>query len=294
MTTTPARDRLRRLDPRGVGHVTALLERDFGHPANPWATPGTAVLANQFLLDALDRGDYDRFHVWPGHDPVSLLYSGPTGTLIPAGDPVGGPPLCEAAERVGWRVLVGDARIGRALVQAMPRGVFRRRPGVREQRFMSVEAHDVRDPDRASPPGFRSARLRDLDILVDFACLLHVEDRMGPPIGRSARGSVRARMRETIERGETFVIDHDDHPVGKADLSLRSHRRGAQIAGVYVDESARGQGVASALVGALVRMLVREGLPGVSLHVRSDNEPAMAAYRRAGLRDQGPWVLALR
>ncbi|MPZ87540.1 MAG: GNAT family N-acetyltransferase, partial [Nitriliruptorales bacterium] len=236
----------------------------------------------------------DRFHVWPARDPVALLYSGPSGTLIPAGDPVGGPPLCEAAERVGWRVLVGDARIGQALLEALPRGVFRRRPGVREQRFMAVEANEVRDPDRAPPPGFRPARLADLDTLVEFACLLHVEDHMGPPIARSARGSVQARLRETIERGETFVMDRDGRPVGKADLSLRSHRRGAQIAGVYVDKSTRGQGVASALVGALVRMLVREGLPGISLHVRADNERAMAAYRRAGLCDRGPWILALR
>lgn len=294
MTSTSARDRLRRLDPRGVGHVTALLEHDFGRPGPPAENAGLAVLANQFPLDALDRGDYDRFHVWPGHDPVALLYSGPTGTLIPAGNPIGGPPLADVAERLGWRVLVGDARIGMTLLDALPRGVFRRRATVREQRFMAIEHREVRDLDRPPPPGFRPALRRDLDVLVDFACRLHVEDRMGPPIARSARGSVHARMRETIDREETFVIERQGRPVGKADLSLRSPRRGAQIAGVYVDQAARGQGVASSLVGALVRMLVAEGLPGVSLHVRADNMPAVAAYRRAGMRDRGPWVLALR
>jgi ribosomal protein S18 acetylase RimI-like enzyme len=301
VTATPSREAVRRMERGEVGHVVDLLERDFAPPAprepgGPAARAGIApgTIPNQYLLDALDRGEYDRFVLWPGHDPIGLLYFGPTGTLVPAGDPAAGASLAEAAERIGWRVLVGDAPIGWALLHASNRGVFRRRGTAREQRFMAVERDEGLDLDVRAPPGFRLACEADVEVLADYACRLHVEDRMGPPIARSARSAVRARVRETIAREATFVIDRDGLAVGKADLSLRSRRRGGQIAGVYVDASVRGQGVATGLVGELVRMLLRDGLPGVSLHVRSDNAPAIAAYQRAGLRDRGPWVLALR
>jgi len=295
VTATPPREAVQRLGRDQVAHVAALLERDFGPPGPPLpggVAPGT--IANQYLLDALDRGEHDRFVVWPGHDPIGVLYFGATGTLVPAGDPVAAPALAEAAERIGWRVLVGDAPIGWALLAASNRGVFRRRANAREQRFMVAEQGAVADLQRPAPEGFRLAREEDVEVLVDFACRLHVEDRMGPPIARSARSAVRSRVRETIARRDTFVVERGGVAVGKADLSLRSRRRGGQIAGVYVDAAARGQGVAAGLIGELVRMLLRDGLPGVSLHVRSDNVPAIVAYRRAGMTDRGPWVLALR
>lgn len=290
MTTTPARSALRRLEPADVPAVVALLEDG---PPPPGARVPDGVLAHQFLLDALDRGEHHRVVVWPADDPVGVLYAGPTGTLVPAGAPAAAAALADAAERTGWRVLVGDAAIGWALLDAAPRGLFRRRATAREQRFMAVRAEDAGTAGPAVA-GFRLATPADLDVLVEFACRLHVEDRMGAPIAKSARASVRTRMLESVGRGATWVVERDGRPVAKADLSLRSPRRGGQIAGVYVDHRVRGQGVASGLVAAIVRLLVREGLPAVSLHVRADNLPAIAAYRRAGLVDRGPWVLALR
>lgn len=292
MTATPARDRLRRLEAGGVAQVIALLENDFGR-APPGDTTGSLV--HQYLLDALDRGERDRFFVWPTAHPDGLLFAGPTGTLVPAGRPEAGEPLAEAGERLGWRVLVGDAAIGGALIAASSRSLFRRRINAREQRFMAVEA---RAPELGSgpptPAGFRPARRSDLEVLVDFACRLHVEDRMGPPIPRSARSSVRARMLDSIARGTTYVVERRGRPVAKVDLSLRSVRRGGQIAGVYVERDARDSGIAASLVSAVIRLLLAEGLPSVSLHVRSDNTPAITAYTRAGLTDRAAWVLALR
>lgn len=292
MTTTPARDRVRRLERDEVAAVAGLLERDFDRPPQiPGA--GSPALANAYLLDALDNGEHSRFLLWPAGTPVGLMYASATGTLVPAGDPAAAAPLAEPAERVGWRVMIGDARIGQALIEAAPGGIFRRQIRAREQRFMAVEAGDPLPPCEPQP-GYRPARRGDLEVLVDFACRLHVEDQMGPPIARSARGGVRSRMHETIERGQTYVIERGGVAVGKADLSLSSHRRGAQIAGVYVDAEARGTGVATGLIRALVEELFADGVPSVSLHVRADNVPAIAAYSRAGLTDRGSWILALR
>lgn len=285
MTTAPARDQLRRLASTDVERVTALLETDFGRRHGP-----TAPLVHHFLLDALDRGQHDRFVVWPGDDPLGVLYVSATGSTVPAGLVSAGAPLAPAAERAGWRILIGDAGIGGALLDAGSKPRFRRRVSAREQRLMLAL-----EPVAAEPPaGFRPAADRDVEAMTELACRLHVEDQMGAPIAASARGSVRARMAEAVQRGCSWVVERDGTIVAKVDLSLHSRTRGAQIAGVYVAARWRRGGLGSAAVASLTAGLLADGLPGVSLHVRADNAPAVAAYRRAGFVDHGPWVLALR
>ncbi|MBA2730000.1 MAG: GNAT family N-acetyltransferase [Euzebyaceae bacterium] len=286
MTTTPTSAQAARLEAHALGGVTTALTTDFGRRNAP-----DGMLANQVLLDALDRGEWRRFLVWPPQEPAAVLYVSSTGTLVPAGDPKGGPALAAAAEKTGWRVLVGDGPLGWAVLEGNPRGVFRRRPSAREQRLMTVSG---RPPDVAEPAGFRRATAGDVDRLTDLACRLHVEDRMGPPISRSALPGVRSRMTNSVAQGLTFVVERHGEVVAKLDLSLRSRRRGAQIAGVYVAAASRGQGLGGGAVGTLARQLLADGLPGVTLHVRADNHPAIAAYRRAGFRDGGEWLLALR
>ena len=282
---TPAPARAARLQPSGVDRVVDLLEVDFHQRPSR-----EARLANMFLLDALDRGERDRFVVWGADDPVALLYVSTSGTLVPAGQPQGGPGLVEAAERTGWRVLVGDWPLADALIDAYPRRLFRRRPSAREQRFMYTWQPIAPE----TPLGFRRAVAGDVEILTELACLLHVEDKMGPPIARSSRGGVRARMADSVRRGLTYVVERDGRVVAKFDVSLYSRRRGAQIAGVYVDARYRGRGIAGAAVATLSEELMADGAPGVTLHVRADNVPAIRAYERAGLVDGGPWLLALR
>ncbi|MDQ3972877.1 MAG: GNAT family N-acetyltransferase, partial [Actinomycetota bacterium] len=219
------------------------------------------------------------------------LYSAPTGTLVAAGDPAAGPALAQAAERSGWRVLIGDAAICDSLLEAYPRSFIRRRPAVREQRFMAAVPEAVGDE---PVEGFRSARVADVDRLTEFACRLHVEDEMGPPVSRSSRPAVRSRMLETVSRGHAWVVERDGQVVAKIDLSLHSRRRGAQIAGVYVEAAWRGVGVGQGAVRTLTRRLFEDGLPAVTLHVRADNVAAIRAYRRASFVDRGAWRLALR
>jgi ribosomal protein S18 acetylase RimI-like enzyme len=293
MTMTPARQQVRRLEAGEVAALGALLEADFDQPPQTSAA-GEPSVPNAALLDALDNGEHQRFLLWPIDQPRAALYASAIGTLIPAGDPAAAAAFAEPSERVGWRVLIGDARIGNALLDATPAGVFRRRIRAREQRFMAVEATERLPEARADATGFRLAQARDVEALVDFACRLHVEDQMGPPIARTARGGVRVRMQETVDRCAAYVIQRDGVAVAKADLSLRSARRGAQIAGVYVDAAYRGRGIATALIRQMVDLLFDEGTPSVSLHVRADNVAAMTAYSRAGMSDRGAWILALR
>lgn len=285
MTAAPSAPPAVVLDDDAVPHTLEQLESNFGQAGAPAGT-----LANQVLLDALDRGERERFVVWPGPSAKAVLYMSPVGTLVPAGDPAAGPAFAMAADRAGWRVLVGDAPISEALLDAIPRGMFRRRPAGREQRFMGTS---VLPAEPMRPRGLRRATYEDVPTLTEFACLLHVEDLMGPPLPRATRPAVRARMADSVAHGLTYVVERDRRVVAKFDLSLHSRIRGAQIAGVYVMDEYRGQGITTGAITAMIRDLLVDGLPGVTLHVRADNTPAITAYARAGLEDRGAWTLAL-
>lgn len=281
MTAAPTRPQARRVDPELAPQVQAWLT---GDPSRD------GVLAHQHLLDALDRGDYARVLVWPGDTPRAAAYAAPSGTLIVAGDPDGGEALSAAASEQGWRVLLGDAALGRAILAASGRTVLRRRPRAREQRLMGTRAPAALDP----PPGLRLARGDDEDAATELAARLHVEDRMGPPLSRSARMGVAGRLRESIGRGDTWIVEVGGEVVAKVDVALANPRWGAQLAGVYVVEPWRGRGIAARAVATIARELVAQGMPGVTLHVRADNTAGLRAYARAGFADVAVWALALR
>lgn len=287
MTTTPSRLTARRLRPAETGSVMRALESDFGRLAD-----GLWDARHHYLLDALDRGQTDRFVVCGDDQPRAVAHLGTSGTVVPAGDPVAAEELAPFVERSRWRILIGDESMTRALLAVSGRAWWRRRPSTRVQRLMVLAPERLRGTARV--PGFRRASRQDLDVLEDFACQLHVEDRMGPALAGSARQGVRHRMAESVDRGMTWVVQRDGPAVAKVDLSLYSAHRGAQIAGVFVAPGYRGQGIATGMVTTLSRQLFDKSLPVITLHVRDDNQAARTAYERAGFEQQGRWVLALR
>lgn len=284
MSTDGAVAQVARLQAQDVGDLVQRLERGMSSVG-----PHDAALMNQHLLDALDQGDYRRFLVWPPQNPVAALYVAPNASAIPAGDPVAAAALAEPLERSAWRVLIGDAPLTASLAKSAPVPLFRRGPRVREQRFMVL-----RHPQKMPIRGLRRAGLRDVEAVTDFACRLHEEDLMGPAISRTARAAVRVRMMEAMTRSGIWIVERQGVPVAKIDLSVCSDRRGAQIAGVYVLPEWRNQGIAASAVSEIAAQLLARGLPGVTLHVRSDNAAARRAYETAGFEDIAPLVLALR
>jgi hypothetical protein len=277
-----------RLPRDGVARLAHRLEHDFGRVD----TPAEGVVAHQFLLDALDRGEHRAMTVWPTvEEPGGVCYVGAGGLIVPGGIPASARPLAAAVRSSGWRVLVGDLEIGRAVVDDAGTGLFRRRPYAREQLLMVADRRPHSAPDGG---GLRRAASSDVDVLTEFACGLHVEDQMGPPLSRGGRSSVRQRVASGIRRGTSWVVVADGCVVAKIDVSIESRRRGAQLAGVYVDEAWRGRGVARRGIAALTTRLLDAGMPFVTLHVRADNTPAIHAYEAAGFAPRRRWLLALR
>jgi predicted GNAT family acetyltransferase len=105
---------------------------------------------------------------------------------------------------------------------------------------------------------------------------------------------VQQRVATSIRREASWVIEFDGQVAAKIDVSIESRRRGAQLAGVYVDRRWRSRGLARRGIADLSNRLLRAGMPCVTLHVRADNIPALRAYEAAGYVQRRRWLLALR
>lgn len=210
--------------------------------------------------------------------------------VVPCGDP-------EVIAEAGmpnrrWRLLVGDAAAADALLRQWdgdPRTV------VHVQRYQVVDPTAVPDERELADPGLRIAVPSDVPALAELAVQLHVDDGYGPDPGRSGLRAYRQRMESSVAAGAVLCVGERGDPVVKIERSVHDRRWGTQLSGICVRPSARSRGLGAAAVATAVRWSLDQApdLP-VALHVRADNEPALAAYARAGFRDREEWRLAVR
>lgn len=256
-----------------------------------WPAPPGGAARHLFALSAIESFGAEPVrlvsddHCWA----VAIVFPG--RLVVPCGDP-------DAIKQAGtpsrrWRLLVGDVAAGDAVLantSADPSLI------VHDQRFLTVD-HGCVPTDRELPdPGLRRAEEADLGRLAELAVRLHVDDKFGPHPGRAGYRGYRQRLETTVRQGLVYCVGPIGAPILKLERSVSSHRWGVQLAGIVVDPSVRGQGLGKAAVAAAVRAAILEGPPDrlVSLHVRADNAPALAAYRAAGFVDREPWRLAVR
>jgi ribosomal protein S18 acetylase RimI-like enzyme len=127
----------------------------------------------------------------------------------------------------------------------------------------------------------------------------HVEAHLGPL--STAHAAVVRRL--FSERSDTVYYDGmlaDDTYVGAwigenlvaiAGTHIVSWRYSiAAVGNVYTRPEYRGQGLAQATTHAVVSGLGRRGVRDVVLNVNEQNNPALAAYRRLGFQDRGPFA----
>jgi len=101
----------------------------------------------------------------------------------------------------------------------------------------------------------------------------------------------RVHLNATEDDRTTVVVVHDGRFIGKATCFVDpqvTDGRAAHLVGVYVTPTARGTGVAEAVVGAALRWAYEEaGADRVRLFVMETNERAAAFYRRLGFERTG-------
>ena len=147
----------------------------------------------------------------------------------------------------------------------------------------SDESSDDDGPRRDfdAPVGQRISRLQPED-LPQTASL---DNRLFPGEART-----ESDIEEYIRRGDLYLgaYDGDGALIGYAGLDITGlrHGRQAKIATVGVDPDWQGRGTGTALLRALLAIVDEADLP-VSLHVRTDNERAIALYLQHGFTQTG-------
>lgn len=136
--------------------------------------------------------------------------------------------------------------------------------------------------------GLRPAHAAEEGMVYEASALMQLEE-LGIDPRLEEPGSFRSQVQERLRTGRTWVFVENGDLVFKAEVALKS-RHGAQIGGVWVPPHHRGKGWASRGMTELARRLLDQ-VPAVSLHVHEKNEPAVAAYRRAGFKAVLPFRL---
>ncbi len=279
--------RWRRPRPGELVEVVALLEG--------WPAPDGGVVRHLLPLAAIDGSGAGMVRLTGSTDDRRDDGSAGLGVVIRVGRDV----LAVAgdagtiARAVGptptWRLLVGDVAAADAL---LARGMLGGRI-VHDQRYLVADAAAVPDVVAVPDPGVRRGEPADVEGLADLSVRLHVDDGFGPDPGAAGRRGYRERLAVAVRSGVVDVVGPVGAPVAKLERSVDHPRYGVQLAGIVVDPRHRGRGIGRGMVAVATRRALAHAPLPVTLHTRSANASALAAYGAAGFRDVEPWRLAV-
>lgn len=148
----------------------------------------------------------------------------------------------------------------------------------------------------APDPLIRRGQLTDVDELFPASVAMFTEEVGVSPMGTDGGAAYRARLREIVVDGHSFVRIDDTaagrQVVFKAEIG---HATSAvcQVQGVWVPPERRGQGLGTAGMAAVVNLARRDVAPVVSLYVNDFNAAARSAYDRVGFRRVGTFATVL-
>jgi GNAT superfamily N-acetyltransferase len=137
------------------------------------------------------------------------------------------------------------------------------------------------EPPAAGVTALRPARRADLPLLLPACAAAHAEELGVDPLRRDG-DAFRRRVRRQIDDGRSWLWQEHGTILFKAEASAWTPRC-VQLAQVWVDPGARGQGFARRALRDLCRVLLGK-VPAVSLFVRRENERAIRLYEDVGMR----------
>jgi predicted GNAT family acetyltransferase len=223
--------------------------------------------------------------MWGRYDDGRLVAACHVGAnLVPV---QAGPDDAEAfAERAASRgrtvsTIVGPQEAVRVLWNGVQRTWGAPRDARWEQPHMEIAGPPAIEPD----PEVRRSTRRDLRALYPACVAMYTEEVGVSPELNGGGDLYRARVSQLVSRGWSFGrYDADGRVLFKAEVACATPYA-AQVQGVYVAPSHRGQGLAGAGMAAVVALVRREIAPVVSLYVNVWNTPARRAYERAGFEE---------
>ena len=127
----------------------------------------------------------------------------------------------------------------------------------------------------------RYSNLADLDDLLP-ACIAMFTEEVGiSPTANGGASAYRNRISELVSARRSFVKYVGSELVFKAEVGTVGAGV-AQIQGVWVKPEFRGQGISVPAMAAVVKLILADTAPVVSLYVNDFNEVALNTYRSVG------------
>ena len=201
------------------------------------------------------------------------------------------PAACEAfVERAAWNGPRSSTIVGpQDAVALLWAGLEEHWPRPRDYRWNQPHLVATSPPPVNGDPLVRRTTKEEGDVLYPACVAMYTEEVGISPELDGGKDLYRARVNQLIGRGWSFSRIEDGRVVFKAEVACATPSA-CQIQGVYVHPELRGQGLGSAGMATVVDICLREIAPAVSLYVNAHNEPARAAYRRAGFDEAGTFA----
>lgn len=137
----------------------------------------------------------------------------------------------------------------------------------------------------------RTACHSDLSTILEFQrSLVAYERPMDPTIKPGTSGYYDVAALLDDERAQFLIAELHGQSVGcclgqlREDRAWSIHERVGYIGMVYVDDSARGQGVFALMLHELEEWFRKQGIRRTKLEVYAENSAAIKAYTRAGMK----------
>jgi predicted GNAT family acetyltransferase len=264
---------VRVLDERDLPAVLELLNRD------PYG--------NVFVQSRVEACGLDPWRLgaemWAYHDEGqlrSLCYAG--ANLVPIGaDEPALRAFADRARRHGRRCssIVGPAALVGPLWRLLEPGWGPARDVRPDQPLMVTTEAPAVPPD----PLVRRVRDDEVDTLMPASVAMFTEEVGVSPLAADGGALYRARVGELVQLGRSFARIEDGRVLFKAEVGAVT-RAACQIQGVWVEPSARGQGLSVAGMAAVVSECLRSVAPAVTLYVNDFNLAARNCYQRIGMR----------
>ena len=138
----------------------------------------------------------------------------------------------------------------------------------------------------------RYSTLGDLDELVP-ACVAMFTEEVGVSPNSGGGASVyRNRVAELVSARRSFVRFRGNELVFKAEVGTVGADV-AQVQGVWVKPEYRGQGISAPAMAAVVKYVLGDIAPVVSLYVNDFNAPALATYKSVGFEQVDTFATVL-
>lgn len=149
-----------------------------------------------------------------------------------------------------------------------------------------------RPPTVAPDPRVRQATMDDLELLFPACVAMFTEELGISPLVPDGGSAYRRRVAALIGQGRAFLAVDDGEVLFKAEVGVVCDEV-AQIQGVWVDPSHRGQHVSEPGMAAVVDLTRRHFANTVSLYVNDYNHAALATYQRVGFEPVGVFATVL-